>query len=1540
MKRLLFVLFFALTAWGQEPTVTLNGSNYTLQPHPRVFLNAALNARVAYSGGLAPKAVAGNPAWVGVGTRAAAVYSSFGNPASTHDHDSSYTDGQAVALFAMYYYSDNSQTTFQAAALYLLNNMQQYVSLVCNTGVKDCVNGGNGYWNGSYGPAYYMQNWILAYELMRPSMTTLQQQTFADKWLNDISLWGGVDGSPGTSCTNPTLVGTTSVSISSSGVVTASAPYFGSGQTLQVGDWIYAANSDNGAVIASVTDSTHAVIESDQWSSMSGYSGALFTRRGGWAAGDCGWLWLTKHDWYTPYSIIQTTTGYPSTGGFGGQWAQIDPNQNLVLSSTFGIMASLVSLGDDDVNFSSRTSPELTALYDSWYTTTFQGLNEYNYTGFTPTGSVYGIWRAQTFFPLTAFEIVNSVVSPPPLTAGVWAKNMAHHSYMATFPSCPAEEQEYGQTFSPESSYNSFLPNSFGIAALITMYQGTPEGEYLNYWAQNLWQTCPNGGYSGNTPGTNLMFTNTSLGSGQFGGISQHWAYLYMDSAYPTNSSLPTGSVDNCSDAGCSGQVPTTTALPMAGMISRTGYSSITDTLVNFYALAIPEVDHTLPEDGAFNPADYRIFKGGFLLGDDSATYNNGGPSAMTISLNGDGNISTAIPFVALMPAGANDPSNRYTYALVDATKSYNSAAKATAVERYLVHFKKPGTQDFVVVYDYVAAAAGEQMQTYLHYPQKGSTSLSGATVTSSFSGTGHSDATQLLSQVLAPQGTNSVYTYTNNSNGSYSGGNGDTFRVSLCASSNGSSCSTTNTVGEFAVVHEPVAGSSNSLPATEMLSTIDASHRGIEIDGASPKVAVFPIGPSEPTFTTATFTTAHPGSAQYLVAGLAPGTYNVTLNGAAIVTGAAVSAGNNSLYFESTAGAIVVSQTGAATLTGITVSPATASLVAGAGTQSYTATCTYSNGTSSTCTTTVTWSSSSTATATITSAGVATGIAAGSATITAGSGGVSGTSVSDGHRRLLNQHHAFALDRIRRGGGHTATHGNLLLLQQHKFNLRLQRDLVKQQSGNRIGQWSGCRHGCSSRNNRHHRDFGWAVGDEHCDSDSTDHHKHCRLASNRFDRRWNRYPAIHGNLHFFERHHLELHFDRRLVKREPSRSDHHERRFGDRRCGRYLDDLRDFGKRTGKQRAHRHRPSHHQHRSVPRNSVHCIGNRYTAIHGNLHFFERHHLELHLDGNLVQQQPSHRHHRRQWPRDRSSNRLDYHHRNFWICQRNQFSDRVQPNPDQHCAVAIDSLHRRRFGNTTTHGHLLLRQQHQLQLLNDCHLVQQQHRGGNRQFSGPCHRPFGRHLHRHCCLRHFLRNQRDHGNRQRTQYNCHLSGNSIHRRIWNAAVFRHVHLCEWLDRCLPIHHDVDQQQRGDRHHLEQRSRHRSRRWCNNDHRRFRHSEGNKLSYRHQCPPEQHHRDTRYGFGRRWFVDEPIQSNLQLRKQHQLRLHFDCQLVQQQPIDSQNHKPWRGPWCCDRHRKDQCNFGRYYRIEHAHRDQPRTDRNLDWTGHCNDRCRHRD
>jgi hypothetical protein len=80
-----------------------------------------------------------------------------------------------------------------------------------------------------------------------------------------------------------------------------------------------------------------------------------------------------------------------------------------------------------------------------------------------------------------------------------------------------------------------------------------------------------------------------------------------------------------------------------------------------------------------------------------------------------------------------------------------------------------------------------------------------------------------------------------------------------------------------------------------------------------------------------------------------------------------------------------------AVTLQSITVTPATATISMG-GTQQFKATGNYSNGSTSDLTNTITWSSSPKPVASVSSSGLATGLKAGKATITAKSGGSSGS--------------------------------------------------------------------------------------------------------------------------------------------------------------------------------------------------------------------------------------------------------------------------------------------------------------------------------------------------------------------------------------------------------------------------------------------------------------------------------------------------------------------------------------------------------------------
>ena len=116
------------------------------------------------------------------------------------------------------------------------------------------------------------------------------------------------------------------------------------------------------------------------------------------------------------------------------------------------------------------------------------------------------------------------------------------------------------------------------------------------------------------------------------------------------------------------------------------------------------------------------------------------------------------------------------------------------------------------------------------------------------------------------------------------------------------------------------------------------------------------------------------------------------TVDATGKVTAIAAGSTNITAALNGVTGTTSITVTAAAkTVAKVTVTPATASLAPGA-TQQYTATATYSDNSQANVTSTATWTSSNTAVATVNASGLATAASAGSASITAAVGSVSGT--------------------------------------------------------------------------------------------------------------------------------------------------------------------------------------------------------------------------------------------------------------------------------------------------------------------------------------------------------------------------------------------------------------------------------------------------------------------------------------------------------------------------------------------------------------------
>ncbi|OGJ01513.1 hypothetical protein A3G98_00230 [Candidatus Nomurabacteria bacterium RIFCSPLOWO2_12_FULL_37_8] len=242
-------------------------------------------------------------------------------------------------------------------------------------------------------------------------------------------------------------------------------------------------------------------------------------------------------------------------------------------------------------------------------------------------------------------------------------------------------------------------------------------------------------------------------------------------------------------------------------------------------------------------------------------------------------------------------------YASVNLTGTYKSTANATRVLRQYVHFKKPTATDFVVIYDDVALSAGNAIKAFMHFQNPTNTILDSINKTVVSTGSSR----RVNSKVLSPAGN--VIITTDNASGTYTGGAGKTYRTTICPSTDSTTCSTQATSLESFTIHQPLANTTDALPSIGLVST-DANSAGIEIGGADPKVAVF--AKSGVDKNTVAFTTTHSSTAQYLVAGLVPGRYDIKKDNVDLLSNILVDFSDNSLYFESTKGAFQVFIVGA----------------------------------------------------------------------------------------------------------------------------------------------------------------------------------------------------------------------------------------------------------------------------------------------------------------------------------------------------------------------------------------------------------------------------------------------------------------------------------------------------------------------------------------------------------------------------------------------------------------------------------------------------
>lgn len=630
------------------------------------------------------------------------------------------------------------------------------------------------------------------------------------------------------------------------------------------------------------------------------------------------WLGLARTSGTTDCGLMWIQNAFPGT--FGAQPIQYPVRGG---TASAGLLASNISgnnadfmlhtqmaLSDDDTARATRNIARWSVAGMD-----FNNLLNMAYYGIFYSGTSYGPGRASQGAYGIAHALSTNLVGFPDLDlTGGWIKGFQQWKRYGLFPDVNAYPQT-GDAFGIASP----SPDMFDLDYGAVFDRSTTDSKYTRY----------------------LMDTVLGYSTGIVGLLSQLSVMIDPRSNAVSFQSQPTQVITSATSRTVSTGFGWPYSSTWSGnvIMSRTGWTGTCDTNLWFGALTFI-ADHTnYPQ-----PGDLQIWKCGAFLGNDQIP--NGyapagtpdGPylkfgATYTMKAGYDTNgpaVSPITRWAGTAPYG--DPASNYLYAMTDVSGAYASPT-ITRATKELIHFKKAGAEEIIVERVDVAipnAAIIADPKYYTNngesltanvYPE-GTTSYPGSggcaslntnrTVLSQQDGgtstptgvvllPGHSAAPRaynLITKFLTPD------TIAVNCDGdAYSGATGHAERVTVYG---GATAGGTSTSLDYIAVHKIA-----TQPDTSLTAALLSAGSSWAVVQTTDTVSAFARGGT--TNVSASFTTTHSGTASYVISGLTASTYTVTKGGLP-VSGSPfiVPVSNNSLRFESVAGAIVVGIGGA----------------------------------------------------------------------------------------------------------------------------------------------------------------------------------------------------------------------------------------------------------------------------------------------------------------------------------------------------------------------------------------------------------------------------------------------------------------------------------------------------------------------------------------------------------------------------------------------------------------------------------------------------
>ena len=863
---------------------------YTLKDHPRLYLDGSSGS---ITSSVSNKSASGraNPSNVAYVALKNSVNNFNSNYGELWGSDRS---GNLTLASALRWLADLDNTSKNSALFGIKNITQILGTPACDEGQRYCYAPASSV--ADY-PTQYMENFSQAYSIMRGQMTASEKSNFLNFVLSDLPWTKGGQGYTDTNKIKPTFKvsdkntsGTVSVS-NGSNVVSGVGTSFT--KNVSVGDIIVIPHSTEnvyaqGYIVKEILNDTSLKIES----SMSGnITNQHYMVGPAWNDSMYGFLWFSKHyeigmlcggagDVFSSVNI-DCTSNYGVTDGI----YQGAGDHNLWLARLLGYYSIGLATCGDDVR-----GCLLLSLANELFTDVALPRALTIWTGFSQSNPGYHVGRMYNIILSISTMTKNSFVEKLDYLNGT---DIAKKGLLWGIAGQMPYLDGYGDIYLSNAEGNIYYVSANNLrSALISMFDSpnTNEARYYKYWISNI-----------------LPYNESFIRYNR--GEYVWWHFLWNDPTIEPMTSPTTIHFNNTNSEKC---------------ISIFGLSKCPTNEGKYFSISNQswQNDRTYL---AFNASSYKCLDhcgddiGGWfvlaknkkvLYAGDSSNFMGGKENRPYLEIGGSHNNLKSYPETGPIYINWTAGDDKYMVSSVDLSGAYKSGAGVSFANKQMIHLKG-GTEDYIIDYVKVKTNSSTSIKGLQHFYLNGCGSpsssscinLSRTNLTASNIQTG----VKLLTKFIGFNGNILLQTDNNSdTNGSYSGGQGKTFRFYVCPKGSGTNCTNSSSL-EYVSVHKPTTDSSFVMP--EIYSTENNNFKIVEIkDVSNPKVVV--LASNDNLGDKVTFRTTHQGSAQYVMSGLKPLNYIVLRDGKEIYSYRVLNK-ENSLYFESTSGLIQLYERG-----------------------------------------------------------------------------------------------------------------------------------------------------------------------------------------------------------------------------------------------------------------------------------------------------------------------------------------------------------------------------------------------------------------------------------------------------------------------------------------------------------------------------------------------------------------------------------------------------------------------------------------------------